>query len=219
MNIAKIVSLNENEKVLKIIRRYWLVYLFSILITFILIAVPFLFIVPLFQWGKFGVVLFLLFICVGLVYGLRVFLSWYLNVFVITNKRIIDVDQKGFLNRAVWDTELNRVQDVTYSQKGLFQTLFHYGNLQIFPSGQTTTKIEIINISKPQKVQELIRSFQEEIAIEEKNNEDILDLSEEDLNNLLDEEIISILNKIKKGAGKKRFGKLIEKFISKDSEN
>lgn len=217
MSAFKIVSLKENEEIFKTIRRHWLTYLFSIFITFILICLPFLFIVPLFQWGKWGILLFFLIILVAIVFGLRTFVLWYYNIFVITNKRVIDIDQKSFFSRVVWDSSLDRIQDVTYSKKGLIQTLFNYGNIQIIPTG-STTKVEIINIHNPQKVQEMIHSFQDEVIDDAGRKNNALSLLDENLANLLDEEIVEIFDAVKAGIGEKRFKKIINKFVTRDNK-
>ncbi|HEX9664289.1 MAG TPA: PH domain-containing protein [Patescibacteria group bacterium] len=161
MNSNKLISLNEDEEVYKVIRRYWLNYFFAIFVTFILITLPFILIVPLFQRGRWGMGLFFIILIFGLLSGLRTFISWYYNVFIVTSQRVIDIDQRGFFNKVVWDTELDRIHDITYSKKGIWQTIFNYGNVQILTSG-SLAKIEIINIKQPQKIKEAIKSIREE---------------------------------------------------------
>lgn len=70
-----------------------------------------------------------------LIYGF--WLDYYLDVFIITNKRIVDIEQSGLFGRTVADLRLNRIQDVTSETKGVVATLLHYGNVYVQTAGQT----------------------------------------------------------------------------------
>ncbi len=59
------------------------------------------------------------------------YIDYYLDVWIVTNKRIIAIEQKGLFNRTTSETELERVQDVTASQKGFFATFFTYGDITV----------------------------------------------------------------------------------------
>ncbi len=59
------------------------------------------------------------------------FLDYNLDVWIVTNKRIINVEQKGLFNRIISEHEIEKIQDVTAKQKGVFATLFNYGDVLI----------------------------------------------------------------------------------------
>lgn len=63
------------------------------------------------------------------------FTSYYLNQWIITSHRIIEIDQHGFFNRQVSSLLLNRVQDVTTDVRGLFATLLGYGTITVQSAG------------------------------------------------------------------------------------
>lgn len=63
------------------------------------------------------------------------FTSYYLNQWIITSHRIIEIDQHGFFNRQVSSLLLNRVQDVTSDVRGLFATLLGYGTITVQSAG------------------------------------------------------------------------------------
>lgn len=149
------LNFKENEEIIKIVRRYPLTCTFSILITLILVAGVFFFLSLFFSWGPIGVALFLAILLLGIIYGTREFVLWYFNAFIITNQRVIDVDQRGFFDRIVSEAPYEKIQDVSYRVKGIFQTLFHYGNIQVQTAG-TALRLELKNIYQPGKIQELI---------------------------------------------------------------
>lgn len=153
--MIKKLNLKENEKIVKIVRCYSITYFFPILITLFLIAAPFFFLFLLFSLGVLGMIIFLFVLFTGIIYGVREFVLWYFNVFVITNQRVIDIDQRGCFDRIVSEAPFEKIQDISYRIKGVFQTLFHYGNIQIQTAG-TALKLEFKNIYQPEKIQELI---------------------------------------------------------------
>lgn len=59
-------------------------------------------------------------------------------MFVITNNRIVWVEQKSFLNRAVTECNLGQVQEVNSITKGLFANIFNYGTISIQTAGNMT---------------------------------------------------------------------------------
>lgn len=64
-----------------------------------------------------------------------VWLDYFLDVWIVTNHRILNIEQKGLFNRVVAENKLFRIQDVTSEQKGLFPTFFNYGEVYIQTAG------------------------------------------------------------------------------------
>ncbi len=71
----------------------------------------------------------------GLVLGGLLFLpswiTWYFSVFIVTDKRLIQVTQKGFFERSVIDMGLNQIQMVNYQIAGLQETLLGFGTIMM----------------------------------------------------------------------------------------
>lgn len=90
--------------------------------------------------------------------GVWVFLwtSWvdyYLDVWIVTNERIISVEQKGLFNRFRSELRLSRVEDVSTEVKGFFATILHFGDVTIQTAGMEQNAI-FKNIPQPYKVSE-----------------------------------------------------------------
>lgn len=62
--------------------------------------------------------------------------DYILDVWYITNKRIIDIQQEGFFSRKIAEQYLNRIQDVTSETVGVLPTLFKYGNVRVQTAGE-----------------------------------------------------------------------------------
>ncbi len=83
------------------------------------------------------------------------FTSFYLDLLIITNDRLLDVDQHGLFARTVSEMNLAQVQDITTEIKGFLPTFFNFGNLIIQNAG-TITKFHLVNVRSPNKLRELI---------------------------------------------------------------
>jgi len=85
------------------------------------------------------------------------FLDYYLDVWIVTNYRIIGVEQKGLFNRTVAEYKLFRIQDVMAEQKGIFSTVVDYGNIHIQTAGEQEL-VEFKQVANPNYIaRELIR--------------------------------------------------------------
>lgn len=59
------------------------------------------------------------------------FIDLYLDVWVITNKRILNIEQFGLFSRTEAEHQLSVIQDVTTEVHGIFATMLNYGDVQI----------------------------------------------------------------------------------------
>ena len=105
------------------------------------------------------------------------FVDYYLDVWIVTNYRIINIEQKGLFVRTVSEQELYRVQDVTSEMRGFFGTLLTFGDVHIQTAGQAQRFIfkqvprpskvvrEIIQMSQASKRQHRIMEEKEKMAL------------------------------------------------------
>ena len=71
-----------------------------------------------------------------LLFLLNSFIDYYLDVWIVTDRRIINIEQRGLFNREIAEHSLERVQDVSGVQKGFFQTFFSYGDVHVQTAGE-----------------------------------------------------------------------------------
>lgn len=71
----------------------------------------------------------------GCILGLLIFapswISWHFSVFIITDKRFIQITQKGLWHRAVADIGLQQIQSINYEVSGLQETLLGFGTMKV----------------------------------------------------------------------------------------
>lgn len=98
--------------------------------------------------------------------GVLVFLpSWityHFSVFIVTDKRLIQITQEGFFNRTVIDMGLNQIQMINYQVSGLQETLLGFGTIMM----QTFVGDLVIHeIPHPAKIQKKLLEILREQGI------------------------------------------------------
>ena len=143
---GNIPNRQKDEKLILFLRRHpiilvgkWLLYLLlatiPILLYFFLsytypqileskISYPFLFLLASVYY--LYVLLFLF----------NAYIDYQLDVWIVTNQRIINIEQKGLFNREIAEHSLERIQDVSGLQKGIFETFFSYGDVHVQTAGE-----------------------------------------------------------------------------------
>ena len=101
----------------------------------------------------------------ALVWGLLFFVSWlnyYLDVWIITNERIINITQQRLFHRIVSEQKLYRVQDVTWQIEGVLGNIFKFGNVTIQTAGEQG-KFTFEHIPDPEAVAKSVMDLLEQI--------------------------------------------------------
>lgn len=96
------------------------------------------------------------------------FAQYFLNLWVITSHRIVEIKQYGFFNRKVSSFLLEHVQDVTTSVDGFFADVFGYGCMQVETAGNASQHFTMDGVENPQGMRDLIMR---EIALLHGTNE------------------------------------------------
>ena len=84
-----------------------------------------------------------------------------LDTWIITNERIINIEQEGLFNRTASELDLAAVQDTTAEIRGILQTLFTYGQVYVQTAGEKG-RFHFKNIDNPEHVKELITRLVED---------------------------------------------------------
>ncbi len=93
------------------------------------------------------------------------FTRYFLNAWVLTNQRIVDVKQRAYFNREVSSVLLSRVQDVTTNVIGLIPSLLHIGSINVQSAG-AVNEFHMYGIPKPEEMRDLILKY---VPVEPKN--------------------------------------------------
>ncbi len=152
------IQLEPDEIVLKMVRKHWFVILAELFGSFVMLLFPFfaLFLLALFpnSLETFNVslgdytALIAYFVAgwsvISLMSGFMIWTHYYLDLWIITDRRIILVDQIRFFNRNVSIFRLERLQDIEFKINGIIPTFLNFGTL----NAQTASHFENNFMSK-----------------------------------------------------------------------
>lgn len=86
------------------------------------------------------------------------FLTWYFNIGIVTNHRVIDVDFHSILYKEVTYTNLNKIEDVTAKGGGFIASIFNIGNVFIQTAG-TEVNVEFMDVPRPSFVAKIVNGL------------------------------------------------------------
>jgi uncharacterized membrane protein YdbT with pleckstrin-like domain len=158
-------KLDEGEEVVFEVRKHWLIMVLTSLslVGFLVAAVLAVYVINVdfiknslnVDIDKLEIALLSGFILLA---SVVFFISWtdyYLDVWVITNRRLIDIEQKGLFHRDIATLKLEKIQDVTVAYEGIIPTLFGFGELRVQTAG-TATEFKMTHVPNPKMVANVI---------------------------------------------------------------
>lgn len=159
-------DLGLDEKIVLKVHRHVLVLFFRSAFLILFVLLP-----PLLFWfgSQVGAIkgnemaLFLSIYSAILLIGWIVFFiiwtDYYLDVLIVTDKRIIDVEQRGFFKREVSTVRLESIEDITINVSGVLATFLDYGTLKLQTAAENREFI-IYDIPHPNQVKSTIFELQ-----------------------------------------------------------
>ncbi|KKW32653.1 MAG: hypothetical protein UY76_C0021G0024 [Candidatus Uhrbacteria bacterium GW2011_GWA2_52_8d] len=171
MRLDHLPNQRPNEHVVLFLRRQWFALLTIVCASVLLAGVPlaagWYFWEILRSWLDHPVIGPLL-VILGSMYFLSIWLfafleftDYYLDTWIITNERIINIEQEGLFHRTASELDLAAVQDTTAEIRGILQTLFTYGQVYVQTAGEKG-RFHFKNIDNPEQVKEIVSRLVEE---------------------------------------------------------
>lgn len=151
----------EGEKVIIFLHRHWYILVSKFVFLFVAAFLPLL-VIAFFGKVLISLQLIPLFTCLWAFYYM---LLWYalfysltmytLDMWIVTNIRIINSVQRGFFNRIISELPLDKVQDISFHIEGAIPTFLKFGDITVQTAG-TERHFTFEEIPNPQGVKEKI---------------------------------------------------------------
>lgn len=109
---------------------------------------------------KVAIPLVVLWYLLILAYITEKFLHWYFNIYIVTNLHLVDINFHNLLNRDVVEIRLEEVQSGKSHIKGIFGSLFNYGDV-IIETAAERQNIQFLAVPKPDFVADRIQDLRE----------------------------------------------------------
>lgn len=157
------VNQEPDEVILLFLRHHFITNVPWVLNTAFLIILPpiFFIITNLVPNMKFDIPQSLLFVLVAFYYlivssyAFGKFISWFYNIGIVTQKRIVDLDTSNILSHNTATATFNEIVEVKFIQRGFFQSFFDYGDIHI-QTEAVHANFEFIASPKPTIVSDII---------------------------------------------------------------
>lgn len=158
----------ENEIIELFLRQHPIVNVFWVTATIIALILPALFLQLEAVFGfNFssqipvnlligGLIIYYLLV---LAYAFEQFLSWYFNVYIVTNMHIVDVNFYSLLAKEVVEISLDDIEVISHSVAGVFGSLFHFGDVEIETAAETK-RITFEKVPRPDVVTDTVQDLQ-----------------------------------------------------------
>ena len=139
-------KLDDGEKVVTIIRKHWLIFTLRVMLVFIAASLPLaaytfipeeaLMSLQQIISGSGALFVYLVYILLLWLLIFIDFTTYHLDVWIVTNRRIIDINQRTLFSRDTTTLMLEKIQDATVEVRGLLVTVFGFGTLIIHTAGE-----------------------------------------------------------------------------------
>lgn len=186
------LDLESGEEVLSVVRKHWLILASELFGVVVAAIVPVLILVGLLELDTIyslsslqteshtPELTFIITACLLLstLAGFVVWTHYYLDLWVITDRRIIAVEQVGFFNRSVAIFRLERLQDIEFSIRGLIQTFFNFGTISAQTAGHHEANFKSTGMPNPDQLQATIQKAMD-ARLSELNNRPNLSAAEQ----------------------------------------
>lgn len=155
--LSDTIHLQSHERIVLMLRRHPITFVAKTTLCVLLAMIPFA-LKPVLEapladpfWGPVLNLLGSAYLLLVIVFFHALFIDYYLDIWIVTNDRIIDIHQSGLFKRTIAELDLKQVQDVTSQTVGFFGTMFNYGNVGIQTAG-AKQKFDFQNVPKPHDI-------------------------------------------------------------------
>lgn len=165
ISLKNLPNKQKGEKVIAVLHRHWIVPFKIILaLTFAGILPPFFYLLlqtelsALFNgpiWAPF-LILMGSFYYLGIwMFVFQEIIDYYLDMWIITNKRVLSIEQHGLFRRTFAELHLEHVVDVTSEIHGMAGTMLHFGDVHVQTAGEQA-RFHFKEVPRPERIRELV---------------------------------------------------------------
>ncbi len=169
---------DDDEQILFIVRESLITYIPKFVFIAIMLILP-MFILPAIREIRLGnqlifgpsplFVLTLFWYVITLGFAIQFYVNWFFNVFIVSNKKIVDIDVVGLSYKNISECTLQNIEDVTSRIKSNFGTVFDIGDVYVQTAAEER-EFEFVNVDNPASIRDLISDLVSNLKHHEPNN-------------------------------------------------
>ncbi len=164
------IQLEKDEKMLRVVRKHWFIPFVEFFGIGIVAILPFLlllayFFIPQNDFLPTSLAGYYPMIILGLTVWLIISIMsaamfwthYYLDLWVITDRRLIVIRQYGFFNRKTSNFRLERLQDIKVRISGIIPTFLNFGTIRAQTASAGDSVFQMTGLPDPRGLQALIQ--------------------------------------------------------------
>lgn len=149
-----IMSMNQHAWLLMPVVYWWLVII--ALITAVIVWLGFS--------GWYGYLIFTL-VVIGVLNSIYQYYLWNGGFYIITNQRVIKMDQVTLFYRQISEAEIDRIQEISTDVRGPIKTMLNFGTVKI-QTASSSGRLDLDNVPAPYDIQQEIARVQRKVEHE-----------------------------------------------------
>ncbi len=146
---------DPNETVIFVLRRHpWTLFRPGFIVVILLLCITAALIIFQGSW----VTSWTIFILgpLSLYLAFRAWFLWINSVYVLTDQRVVAVDQTSWFDRQVGELAVADIMKIGHEVRGASATLFNFGDVNIIASGATASDLTLAAVYDPYEIQQRI---------------------------------------------------------------
>jgi len=162
-------SQTDEEQVILLLRKHWITNVPWIALAVLLFFAPLILpIFPLLDFlpERYQLMSLIAWYLMLTAFIFESFLTWFFNVYIVTDERLIDVDFYNLIYKQITEAKADKIQDTTYRVGGVLRSVFNYGDVLIQTAG-AEANLEFEAVPNPNEVVKVIQDLrtQEEMEV------------------------------------------------------
>ena len=152
----------SDENVFLVIRRHpWLlmpIVWFWLIMAGVVLA-------SLYFFGASQVTTYAIFIVLilGFGYTFYIWFMWNNGIYVVSDQRVIRIEQLGIFNREISEAEVDRIQEISTEINGPIRTMMNFGDVKL-QTASKEGKVLLKDVASPYDIQQQIVRVQRDVA-------------------------------------------------------
>ncbi len=206
--------LQADEEIVAFVRPFGLVYFWWFFLGVVLLLGAFYYLFFFLQMGLLGKLILLGLVLLGVFVLLKTIIVWRFTAVVITNKRIIDFDQKGIFAREISEAPFANIQDISLQQNGFWAVALKFGTIKIQTAGSQNV-LELEHVRYPRDLHDLLVELHQNYHNQTKSQVNSPDIAADPAV----QEFIKIIEQAKEEVGEERVKKALNQWLASNKND
>lgn len=103
------------------------------------------------------------------IFGFLIWFDYYLDIWIVTNERVVNVEQQGLFSRHVSELTFLQIQDISTDVNGFIPTVLNYGHVHIQTAAEQS-KFIFRSVPNPYKIKAVLMTLKKKNRKKHKQN-------------------------------------------------